>query len=135
MRWSQAGHRGRPQRLHCTTARFVMWYAQFIKPAANFYAPVAAFSTLTITVFSLPPSMLLTILLLLLLPAVRVLLRVRPARPLRRRGTDESGGRALQLVGVTCAVGVSPRGQAQARVVHAADRAVGRARARAVDDR
>ncbi len=25
MRWSHAGHSGRVQRLHCTTARFVKW--------------------------------------------------------------------------------------------------------------
>src|SRR5437588_10421929 len=129
MRWSQAGHSGRPQRLHCTTARFVMWYAQFIKPAANFLSPRFRLSILPTTASSLLSPMLLTILLLRLLPAVRVLLRVRSARPLRRRGADESGGRALQLVCVARAVGVSPRGKAQARVVHAADGAVGRERA------
>src|SRR5919107_3936418 len=77
MRWSHAGQSGRPQRLHCTTARFVRWYAQFIRPDANSFAPVPA---------------LLLLLLPLRLRAVRLLLLLlltRAVRVLRLRRGDQ----------------------------------------------
>src|SRR5215213_1239925 len=100
MRWSHAGQSGRPQRLHCTTARFVRWYAQFIRPDANSFAPV--------------PALLLLLLFRLLRRAARALLLLlltrRGVRPLRRRRGDEAGGGALQLVGAHSAIGVGLRG-------------------------
>src|SRR5207237_7900003 len=85
-----------------------------------------------LTAFPVPPGAS-AVLLLRLPAAVRVLLRLF-IRALRRGRGDEARGGALQLVGVARAVGVGLRGEAQARVVHAADRAVGRERARADED-
>src|SRR5215216_6520522 len=121
MRWSHAGQSGRPQRLHCTTARFVRWYAQFIRPAANSFAPV-------------PASLLLLLLLLAARALLLLLLLTRVVRPLRRRRGDEAGGGALQLVGALGAAAVGLRREAQARAVHAGDGAVVGDRARADED-
>src|SRR5919201_6148507 len=138
MRWSQAGHRGRPQRLHCTTARFVRWYAQLIRPAANFASPPLTELPTFKLLLRRPPARARAapsaVLLLLLPAAVRRLLRLLLLRALRRGRADQFRRRALQIVGVARAVGVGLRGEAQARVVHAADRAVGRERARADED-